>query len=97
MIKKSESFKKLLEKTYPLSEDKVNSYHESLPDLEDIQQFYKDLSNDFRIFQFIQGMHNMEIENKIYKKNQIISKLNVEKSRLKKLAISYALMNNKKD
>jgi len=39
----------------------------------------------------------MEIENKIYKKNQIISKLNVEKSRLKKLAISYALMNNKKD
>jgi len=36
MIKKSESFKQLLEKTYPLSEDKVNSYHESLPDLEDI-------------------------------------------------------------
>jgi len=26
----------LLEKTYPLSEDKVNSYHESLPDIEDI-------------------------------------------------------------
>ena len=39
----------------------------------------------------------MEIENQIYKKNQIISKLNVDKAKLKKIAINYALLSKKKD
>ena len=39
----------------------------------------------------------MEIENKIYKQKKIISKLNVEKSELKKFALQQLLRNKKKD
>ena len=75
----------------------MNRYHEKLPKFKDMDQFYKDLRNNFRIFEFIQGKHNMEIENKIHKKNRIISKLYIEKSKYKKIAIDFALTNNKKD
>jgi hypothetical protein len=39
----------------------------------------------------------MEIENKLFKQKKIISKLNVEKSKLKKYALSQVLRNKKKD
>jgi hypothetical protein len=39
----------------------------------------------------------MEIENRIYKKNKYISKLSVDISKWKKIAMNYALLNKKKD
>jgi len=39
----------------------------------------------------------MEIENKMFKQKKLISKLHVEKSELKKFALSQVLRNKKKD